>query len=81
MQSSRNDTYQFGSLRIRVSPGKDHELQFELVRYNGSGWEVAPDNSDPSLQKAMRDAIQAPQPGLYTPTPWMGRRAHFPMAA
>jgi len=80
MRSTRNDTFQPGSLRIRVS-GIGDTQQFELVRYNGKRWEVANNNSDQALQDAMRSAVAGQQPGLYVPPPQVGLHASFPMKA
>ena len=80
MLSARNDTYQPGSLRIRVT-GTGNRQQFELVRYNGTSWEVADNNSDQVLQNAMRAAVAGQQPGLYVPPPQVGLNANFPMKA
>lgn len=71
MNSSPNEEYQRGSLRIRVSGG----TIYELVRYNGKSWDVVPNNSDRALQQAMRAAVPGQEPGLYVPTPEVGLSA------
>lgn len=76
MLSARNDTYQPGSLRIRVT-GTNTRQQFELVRYNGASWEVADNNDDQALQDDMRAAVAGQQPGLYVPPPQVGLNADF----
>jgi len=75
MRSTRNETIQPGSLRIRVSGTGDK--RYELVRYNGVGWEVANNNSDPALQDDMRAAVAGQQSGLYVPPPQVGLNADF----
>lgn len=80
MKSTRNDSFQPGSLRIRVV-GTGDAQQFELVRYNGKSWEVADNNSDQALQNDMRAAVAGQQPGLYVPTPQVGMNAVFPRKA
>ena len=80
MNSSRNESYQPGSLRIKVTGTGDSQV-FELVRYNGSDWDVAANNSDPTLQADMRAAVAGRQPGLYVPPPQVGINATVPLKA
>jgi hypothetical protein len=79
MKSTRNESYQVGSLRIRVSA----EERLDLVRYNGHDWDIVDNNDDEALQQAMRDAVPSDSlPGLYVPTPRVGMAArNFPLAA
>ena len=80
MKSTRNEAIQQGSLRIRVS-GTGDAQQFELVRYTGTGWEVASNNGDQALQRDMRAAVAGQQPGLYVPPPHIGLNGDFPRKA
>lgn len=77
MRSSRNDDFQPGSLRIRVSA----DGTFDLVRYNGHDWIPVENSRDPLLQDAMHAAVPAAQPGFYAPTPWMGFHARILLKA
>jgi hypothetical protein len=80
MNSSRNDTYEPGSLRIRVT-GIGRNQRFDLVRYTGQSWEVAENNSDLALQADMRAVVAGRQPGLYVPPPQIGINASVPLKA
>jgi hypothetical protein len=80
MNSSRNDNYQAGSLRIRVT-GSGADRKYELVRYNGRTWDLAENNSDRALQADMQAAVGDRGPGLYVPPPLIGMNGDLPLKA